>query len=151
MPKYRLLTTEELKALEQDFIKYLIVNGIDADEWSKIQAKDLAKAQQITELFSDVVFEKILRNVTFLRHQTEDSLHCFHYQESQAAMIGIKSHTGSLVLDDNIPSKLTQGSYELITGKKSYQVERSVEIFQMTMKGAEISDGNWYRELAKMF
>ncbi len=150
MPKYRHLTQEELKALEEDFIKYLIINGIDADEWSKVQAKEPANAAKITELFSDVVFEKILRNVTYLRHQTADSLHCFHYQESQAAMIGIKSHTGNLIFDQNIPTLLKQGKYELITGQKTYQLERSIEVFEMTVKGAEISDGSWYKELAKM-
>lgn len=150
MPKYRSLTTDELQALEKEFINYLIVNGIDANEWKKIQSSDPLKATEITELFSDVVFEKIMRQTTHLRHQTSDSLYCFHYQETQAVMIGIKSKTGTLTLDHNITTLLQDGTYELITGHKTYQDQREVEIFKMTLKGADISDGTLYKELAVM-
>jgi len=150
MPKYRNLTPDELKSLEEDFIKYLIVNGIDAAEWAKIKDQDSTKAKEITELFSDVVFEKVLRQATYLRHQTLDSLHCFHYQEKQAVMIGLKSNTGTLSLDENIPTLLKSGEYELLTGNKGYSQQRELELFQMTLKGAEMSDGAWYKELAKM-
>ena len=150
MPKYRNLTPDELKSLEEDFINYLIVNGIDAAEWAKIQEQDQTKAEEITELFSDVVFEKVLRQATYLRHQTLDSLHCFHYQEKQAVMIGLKSNNGELILDNNIPTLLKSRDYELITGNKEYTLQREQELFQMTLKGAEMSDGTWYKELAKM-
>ena len=113
MPKYRNLTPDELKSLEKDFIKYLIVNGIDAAEWAKIQDQDSTKAEEITELFSDVVFEKVLRQATYLRHQTLDSLHCFHYQEKQAVMIGLKSNNGELILDINIPTLLKSGGIDM--------------------------------------
>ena len=32
MPKYRLLTQDELNELEQEFINYLVVNGITAED-----------------------------------------------------------------------------------------------------------------------
>lgn len=150
MPKYRLLTQKELETLKQDFINYLIVNGIDADEWTRMQSVESKKAVGVTELFSDVVFEKILRKAQYLRHQTADSLYCFHYQEKQAIMVGLKSKTGTLTLDDNIPTLLKDGTYELITGEKSYEQQRELELFEMTKKGAEISDGAWYKELAVM-
>jgi len=150
MPKYRHLSKEELKALEKEFINYLIVNGIDADEWSNIQDIDPKKAEEITNLFSDVVFEKIFRQAIYLTHQTKDSLHCFHFQESQAVMFGLKSTTGKIELDSNIITKLKSGKYELITGKKSYDRQREVEIFDLTLKGAEISDGSTYKLLASM-
>lgn len=148
MPKYRQLTQEELLALEKEFVDYLIVNGIDAAEWTKIQTQQPQKAEDITTLFSDVVFEKILRQATYLRHQTEDSLHCFHYQKEEAVMLGIKSTSGKINLIEDIQALLKTGEYELITGKKTYQLSREEELFQMTMKGAELSDGAWYKKLA---
>lgn len=147
MPKYRQLTSQELQGLKQEFIKYLIVNGIDADEWTKIQSTDSAKASEISDLFSDVVFEKVLRQAQYLRHTTKDSVHCFHYQSDAAVMIGLKSTTGSLSLDVNITNMLKSGAYELITGTKSYTKQREIELFEMTLKGAEMSDGELYKQL----
>lgn len=36
--KYRRLTAEELSGLEKEFVHYLIINGIDAQEWEKLKA-----------------------------------------------------------------------------------------------------------------
>ena len=66
MAKYRLLTAEELELFEKEFIDYLVVNGITADDWEKIKSEDQFKAEQIMALFSDVVFEKIMRQTQFL-------------------------------------------------------------------------------------
>ena len=52
-PKYRELTTLELKELEKEFIDYLIVNGITADDWVKIKEEQQEKAEDIITLFSD--------------------------------------------------------------------------------------------------
>ncbi len=150
MPKYRTLTTEELQGLKKEFINYLIVNGIDADEWKKIQSTDPSNATEITELFSDVVFEKVMRQTQYLRHTTTDSITCFHYQKETAVMIGIKSSSGSIALDESLSDNLLNGVYELITGNKAYTLPREVELYAMTLKGAAISDGSLYKELAKL-
>jgi len=106
MPKYRHLTTAELQELRQEFVNYLVVNGIDADEWSKIQTLDTEKATEITALFSDVVFEKVLRQTQYLRFTALDSVHCFHYQTDAAVMVGLRSKTGTLTLDADLTQKL---------------------------------------------
>ena len=37
MPKYRLLTQDELNELEHEFINYLVLNGITAEDWEDIK------------------------------------------------------------------------------------------------------------------
>ena len=58
--KYRRLTLEELEPLENEFIDFLVVNGIIADDWRHLLAHDLEKSNQIIDAFSEVVFEGIM-------------------------------------------------------------------------------------------
>ena len=45
MAKYRLLSSDELKALEKEFVEYLVVNGITADEWERLKKEENDKAK----------------------------------------------------------------------------------------------------------
>lgn len=148
MPKYRLLTSDELENLKDDFVDFLVVNGIGAEDWSRIKTTNLTKAQGITAQFSDVVFEKILRQKMYLMHRTEQSMSCFHYQEKQAVMIGVKCIKGKLVLDTNLSTSLLKGDCEILTGEKKYTQQRELEMFDMIKKGAELTEGEWYKKLA---
>lgn len=150
MPKYRNLNTEELQALEQEFIDYLVVNGITADDWIRIKKEDQQDAQRIIALFSDVVFEKMMRKTEFLIRETEDSLFCFHYQSKEAIMVGLKSKESKLNLEEDISEKISSGTYELVRGNKTYKQQREVELFKMIQNGAEVSDGKWYKQLVVM-
>jgi len=150
MPKYRLLTYDELRNFEKDFVDFLVINGIDAQEWTKIKTNNKEKAQEITAHFSDLVFEKILRQKMYLMHRTEQSMSCFHYQEKQAVMIGVKCFKGKLVLDANLSTSLIMGDCEIITGEKKYSQQRELEMFDMIKKGAELTDGEWYERLAML-
>ena len=44
--------------LKEDFVDFLVVNGIDAEEWTKLKSNNPDKAQHIIAQFSDVVFER---------------------------------------------------------------------------------------------
>ena len=53
--KYRRLTIDELKELEQEFIQFLINNGIEGNDWEKIKPISSSK-DQIIELRGDPDF-----------------------------------------------------------------------------------------------
>ena len=40
MPKYRLLTKEELVQFDKEFIEYLVVNGITGEEWKQLKENE---------------------------------------------------------------------------------------------------------------
>ncbi len=60
MAKYRSLSQEELKPLEEDFIKFLAANTVAAEDWDKIKKDDPKKAEGLVEIFSDIVWDKAL-------------------------------------------------------------------------------------------
>ena len=59
--KYRCLTSEELKELEQELKHFLIANHVYTEEWAALNKKKDKRVQELIELFSDVVLEKALK------------------------------------------------------------------------------------------
>ena len=81
MAKYRLLTQEELKPLEEDFVKFLSANTVAADDWDKIKKEDPKKAEGLIEIFSDIVWEKALEKIKCLEARTEKDMKVFSFPD----------------------------------------------------------------------
>jgi hypothetical protein len=47
MAKYRLLTLEELKSMEKEFVDFLVLNGIPGEDWVKLKDTDPDRAEGI--------------------------------------------------------------------------------------------------------
>ena len=144
--KYRRLTQEELESLKQEFIHFLIANGIDAPEWQKISDNDKEKANLMVDLFSDVVFEKALKNIKFLEHVSPKDIKYFFITDKKIILACIKaSDDSSLDFTNNKTiSGLAEGSIELKPGELSYfstekdlGEEREKEVFELMQGGAE--------------
>lgn len=150
--KYRLLTIDELNELEKEFIEFLVINGVTADDWEKIKATDIQKADKFIELFSDTVFEGVMRKVKYLDFRSEKLLQSFQCLAEKIVMVGIqldeKSNVNLLDLKSftqfkNNPS----GDVKVITSEKSYNDMREVELFRLIQRGCEISDGTLFKTL----
>jgi len=146
MPKYRLLTESELKDFEKEFVSYLVVNGIDAADWQRIKTKDPAKAGQILDLFSDVVFEKILRQTQFIINPLDGHVFSFEYGPEEAMLL--IAHYSP---DQMLRPEGKQLDMELIKswGRplqmerqiKAYAKSRETELFNMLSAGCVIEKG----------
>ena len=88
--KYRRLTLEELKPLENEFIDFLVVNGVIADDWEQLLANDVEKSNQIIDAFSEVVFEGIMRKTQFLEYRSVGELITFSCTADLIYMAGIR-------------------------------------------------------------
>ena len=149
--KYRVLTLAELEELEKEFIDYLVVNGITADDWIQIKKDEAHKADKIIGLFSDVVFEGVMRKVQFLDIITPKSVKTFQCLGDKMVLVGLDADPSSTV--DFISQSLSgiqQESGDLLsvyTSEKVYTEEREIELFKMTQLGAVISDGHYFKSL----
>ena len=152
MAKYRSLSTEELKSLEKEFVDYLVVQGIDAAEWIKIKEEDPEKAEKIIELFSDVVYEKVLRQSAYLIRFTKKILFAFYYGEELAELIILDIDN---ILFDDISKeedvldtiKKHSEKLRLNSQSKTYKKERTQEMFDMLGSGALFSSGEIFNYL----
>lgn len=151
MAKYRILTTDELAGLEQDFIKFLVLNGVPAEDWVKMKANEPGKATEMVGLFSDVVFEKILRNVKFLEIYETKSVRSFKCGAEEIEMITMEvdNDTSNFKDPTYISNAMTNPPDDLLIYKteKPYNSNREEELFQMIENGCLLSQGKLHQTL----
>ncbi len=151
-PKYRELTSEELKELEKEFVDYLIVNGITADDWVKLKEDDKEKANDIITLFSDVVFEGVMRKVQFLEFVSASEIRTFQCLEQKMVLVGMTTDNPNHDFTDKdfiaqASSQPPQG-IKVYTSEKAYNQSREAELFDMIQNGCYISDGKLFKVLS---
>ncbi len=151
MPKYRNLTSEELKDLEKEFIEFLVINGVTADQWEVLKKEDKEKAEGILEQFSDVVWEGVLRKTHFLEHRSPQEVRTFQCLPGKMILMGLK------IDDESIDLRTTEGlskvqakapSTSVYTTEKVYHKKREEEVFGLIQSGSVISDGKVFKSIA---
>lgn len=148
MAKYRTLDSEELLAFEKEFIDFLVINTITADDWVKIKSEDKERTATIISLFSDVIFEKLMRQTHYLIRRSPMNIACFHFQAEQAVLVGIETEDSNVnLLEVNTAEQIPNQGVNIYSSKKKYEKQREVEMFEMLNNGAEISDGKLYKAL----
>jgi len=152
MAKYRLLSLEELKELENKFVEYLILNGITADDWIKIKEEESEKAAQIIELFSDVVFEGVLRRTQFLEKRDKKEIKIFQCLKNKFVLVGLNAvNVAEADLTDKQYLQRAMQSVpvglEVFTSEIAFEQSREKEIFGLTEQGYLIANGDLFKTL----
>lgn len=152
MVKYRRLTFDELKELEKEFVEYLVLNGIVAEDWERMKKEEKEKAEKIIDLFSDVIFESILRKVEYLEFREAKEIKTFQCLNDRLVLVGLSAHsqndadfTSSSYIQKAIQSP--PETLKIYTKEKTYSKSREMELFEMTEAGATISDGHLFKTL----
>jgi hypothetical protein len=158
--KYRRLTTGELQDMENEFVRFLVSNGITADDWVKIKTEDAQQAEGLIQIFSDVVFDKVLEKVKHVEHRSPNDLKTFRFLEDKIELLGLKVNDASSIdltkgqpLEDMLAYVQTAkpGSVQMYRAEKAYKDDNpKKEIFDMLESGAAISDGKIFEALSEM-
>lgn len=154
MPKYRLLTRDELESMRDDFVKYLVLNGIDIDEWMRLKKEEPKKADKILDLFSDVVFERVLRRIEYVDLYTQRTIKAFKCEEDKMILIALETEDESY--DFTQPAGIQKAretppaDLKIYRTEKKYTDTRELEIYLMTTAGATASKGKLYESLEHM-
>ena len=88
--KYRRLTEEELQALEQEFINFLAAAQITGPDWEKMKINEPQVAEELIDAFSDLVYEKVLKNIQLLEYRDEKTLNIFKFEEDKILLLGLR-------------------------------------------------------------
>ncbi len=147
--EYRKLTNEELEELKEEFIQYLVSNGVDAEMWEKFKAEEPESADKLVEQFSQVILQKSLERIEYLEHRTPTDLKLFFCDKDKIDLIALKSTTVDLT---NL-SEFSADDFkniEVFTASKKYSKQRELELFEMTEKGCLVTDHTLYRLIKQM-
>ena len=152
MPKYRLLSIDELQALEKEFIDYLVVNGITADMWVEIKEHDNDQAEAVVATFSDVVFESILRKTKYLEIREKHFIYTYQCNADNLVLVALETPEAEDVdfTDVNYVAKAMKNppkSLSVYTKSKPYSKTRELELFDMLQAGCQMTDDKMFKAL----
>jgi hypothetical protein len=131
--KYTRIPAEELEKLEEEFVNFLVVNGITAEDWVALKENEPLNADEIINQFSDVVWESILRSTKYLMKVEESSAYYFKCEEKIIYLIKVEK---------------SESSAEQLSTSKEYGKVRELELFDMLQNGCTISEGEEYEKLS---
>ena len=145
--KFKRLSLQELEDLRSEFIDFLVIVGITAEEWEELLTKEPVKASDVIDQFSDVVWEGILRKAKYLHRITRDAIYAFHCEEKQIHLLRLKDiePNADLTNEEYRANRLANPSgLKLAKKSKAYSKERELELFDLLISGAVIGDGHFY-------
>lgn len=153
--KYTQLTLEQFKELHEEFAIFLASQKIDFTTWEKIKVENPAVADEELNLFSDLVWEKVLQSTSYLEHFSKDSLNLFKCNAEDIQRIVVKINNESVDLMDKegfnwFLDHSNDDTIEYFKGQKPYTKERNLEIFDLIQKGSVISKGDLFNAVFKI-
>ena len=153
--KYRQLTTEQLNEMHEEFAMFLATQKIDADKWQEIKDTNPEMVAEEINLFSDLVWEKVLGKIKYLTNFAGNSLNLFRFDEEFIHRIVIKCDKENFDFSkkedyDWFVNNSTNSSLTYFKGQKAYFKERNLEIFELIEKGCTMDKGDLYELIYKM-
>ena len=88
--QYARLTKEQLEELHQEFINFLATQSITAEEWKDIKTNKPHVAEDELDIFSDLVWERVLTNAHYLEHVSPNQMHLFELNKDKMSLIAVK-------------------------------------------------------------
>jgi len=150
--KYARLTKEQLEELHPEFITFLATQSIDKIEWDDIKKNRPHVAEQEIDLFSDVIWDKALTNVSYIDHFSKNYIFLFKCVDevvfswvvkTNNPQIDFVSAEGIHWLADNLFSD----DVEITRGRKDISANRNVALFEIIKQGGIISKGELFNKL----
>lgn len=148
--KYTRLTKEQLEELHQEFINFLATQSITADEWQTIKTEKPAVAEQEIDVFSDLVWEGVLKQATYLENVSPQHMYLFHLREDEMKLIAVKILNPAIDITTKegfawLRENYTSEEVEILTANKSYSEDRNADKFALIQQGSNITKGQLYQ------
>ncbi len=155
MMKYARLTKEQLEELHVEFINFLATQSITGDEWEDIKTNRPQVAEEEIDIFSDLVWEKVLSGAQFLEHFSKNQIHLFELKEDQMLLIAIKVNNESIDVTTKegynwLRDNLINDEVVFYNASKEYNEDKNLDKFKLIMQGANITKGELYHYFSEL-
>lgn len=153
--KYQRLSQEQFKEMHQEFINFLASQSITADEWEEIKKNKPEVAEEELDIFSDLIWEGVLRKVKYLEHYSPQHLFLFSIDEDFITLIGVKVKNETINITTRegyrwLQQNLAHEDVELYTSKKALKADRNKDVFALIQQGAQITKGELFAYFLKI-
>ena len=148
--KYTRLTKEQLEELHPEFINFLATQSITGEEWSKIKEEKPEVAEEEIDIFSDLVWEGVLNQATYLEQISPMHIHMFYLGDKNMHLIALKlkSDVADLTTKEGfawLRDNLLSDEVEVLQAHKNYSEEKNQDKFTLLQQGAGITKGDLYK------
>lgn len=148
--QYARLTKEQFEELHQEFINFLATQSITAEEWKDIKTNKPHVAEEELDIFSDLVWERVLSNAQFLEHVSSNQMHLFELDELKMSLIAIKIENESVDITTKegyqwLQDNLGDERVVFFSATKEYSEKPNLDKFKLIQQGASITKGDLYR------
>ena len=153
MKPYRILSNEELEILKPEFVKYLVSQGIPAEEWEKWKIADIEKTKLIIESFSEFIYFSILQKTRYVHKVVDQGRQFIRCNDNEFDLIWIQ-YQESYNDKEDLLSESNREKFEIVKGKKVYSMPKNDEIFGLFLQGFRLvlqKDENFADKLFGVF
>lgn len=147
--KYRRLTKEQFEELHKEFINFLATQSITAEEWKNLKANKPELAETELDVFSDLIWEGVLNQATYLEHFAPQHMYLFHLDDvaMHAIVVNVKNDEIDITTSDGydwLRENLMDDNVEFFQADKEYSEDKNLDKFKMIEQGAVITKGELY-------
>lgn len=147
--KYSRLSKEQFEELKQEFVNFLATQSISAKEWEEIKQQKPETAEEELDVFSDLIWEGVLEQVTYLEHFSPNQMYLFHISQEEIDLIAVT--VGNKAIDITtregyqwLQKNIMEDSVNLFTSTKAISADRNKDIFALIQQGAVITKGQLF-------
>lgn len=153
--KYTRLTKEQFEELHQEFINFLATQSITVEEWDEIKKNKPKIAEQELDVFSDLVWQGVLTQATYIENLSAQHIYMFHFKDKHIELIGLKLTNDSIDLTTKegfgwLRDNLLDDAVELFTAQKEYSNDPLKDKFELIQQGAHITKGELFTYFEKL-
>ena len=153
--KYSRLTKEQFESLHEEFAAFLATQSITAEDWLQLKKDKPHVAEDMLDVFSDLIWEGVLNKAAYLDHVSPRQLFLFKIEASEMHLIvvQIEEHTIDITTDAGFEWLQTHFKDEQVSmfkASKEFSEDRNSELFKLIQQGATLSDGSFYEEIKKL-
>lgn len=133
---YPKIPLDQLKALEKELIAFLIIHGIDGSLWRTINQENPEKADELVQLFSNTVWEKIADQTEAMKRVSDNETTYIKIGAKEGFLLNIRKEQGKLMVH---------------RGVKRVEENRRKEIVDLLIQGFERISTEEYSEAVENF
>lgn len=153
---YQRLTSAELENLKEDFIRFIASQGIDAEAWTKMKESNIDAAEDLINIYSDLVYDQALTKCQYMEHVSAKEFKSIHFKDNEAIVTGIKVTLNSEInlntdaFQQSVQQGLESNEIKVFTATKKHTKLREQEMFEWIKKGAYLADEKWFNEITRL-
>lgn len=141
--------------MHEEFALFLASQKIDASKWEEIKDTNPELVQEQINLFSDLVWEKVLSNTIYLTNYAPKSINFFRCNSETITRLVVKSSKKEFDFMkkedfDWFINNSTNTVFTFFKGEKAYFKEKNIEKFELIEKGCIIEKGELFESIYKI-